>query len=143
MYEKKIIKRRISNRTYPSRYCIKPECNLEFIPTDSRQIYCSKQHQIDTNNDKRKIVDSIDKNFTKTAKNNKRILIKIDSSEEYKTLGYITGSILKYEGYDHDVFHSIKWESETNREVKFCYEYGLMLLDSEKNIYKIIKIENK
>ena len=143
MNKKEIKRTRHSNRVYPPKFCQKPECNLEFIPTDSRQIYCSKQHQIDTNNDKRNIVDSIDKNFTKTAKNNKQILIKIDSSEEYKTLGYITGSILKYEGYVHDVFHSIKWESETNREVKFCYEYGLMLLDSEKNIYKIIKIENK
>ena len=66
--------------------------------------------------------------------------MKIFNSEEYKARGYITGSILRYEGYDHDVFHSIKWESETNREVKFCYDYGLMLLDSEKDIYKIIKL---
>ena len=52
MYEKKIIKRRISNRTYPSRYCIKPDCNKAFVPNDARQKYCSQQHRIDSNNDK-------------------------------------------------------------------------------------------
>ena len=140
MNKKEIKSTRHSNRVYPSKFCQKPDCNLEFIPTDARQIYCSRQHQIDSNNDKRKIVDSIEIDFTKTAKNNKRIKMKIFNSEEYKARGYITGSILRYEGYDHDVFHSIKWESETNREVKFCYDYGLMLLDSEKDIYKIIKL---
>jgi hypothetical protein len=143
MNKKEIKRTRYSNRVYPPKFCLKPECNLEFIPTDSRQIYCCKQHQIDTNNDKRKIVNSIENDFAKTAKSNRQILIKIDSSEEYKTRGYITYAILKYEGYNHGVFHSVKLESTTNREIKFCYDYGLMLLDSEKNIYKIIKIENK
>ena len=141
MNKKEIKRTRYSNRVYPPKFCQKPECNLEFIPTDSRQIYCCKQHQIDTNNDKRKIVDSIENDFAKTAKRNRQILIKIYSSEEYKRRGYITGSILRYEGYNHDVFHYIKWESETNREVKFCYDYGIMLLDSENNIYKIIKLQ--
>lgn len=137
---KEIKRTRHSNRVYPPKLCQKPDCNLEFIPTDARQIYCSKQHRIDSNNDKRKIVDSIEKDFTKAAKSNKRILIKILSSEEYKTRCYIHYSILRYEGFDHDVFHSIKFESETNREVKFCYDYGLMLLNSEKDIYEIIKL---
>ena len=143
MNKKEIKRTRHSNRVYPPKFCQKPDCNLEFIPTDSRQIYCSKQHQIDTNNDKRKKVDSIEKNFTKIAKNNNRILIKIDSSEEYKTRGYVHSSILKHDSYNHGVFHFVKFESETNREVKFCFDYGLMLIDSEKYIYKIIKIETK
>jgi hypothetical protein len=143
MRKKEIKSTRHSNRVYPPKFCQKPDCNLEFIPTDARQIYCSRQHQIDTNNDKRKIVDSIEIDFTKTVKSNKRILLKIFNCEEYKTRGYITYSILRYEGYNHDVFHSTKWESETNREVKFCYDYGLMLLDSEKDIYEIIKLETK
>jgi hypothetical protein len=113
---------------------------LEFIPTDARQIYCSGQHRIDNNNDKRKIVDSIEKDFNKTAKNNRRILIKIVNCEEYKSYGFIQYSILKYEGYDFGVFHNAKIEKKTNREVKFCYGYGILLIDSEKRNYKIYKL---
>lgn len=140
MNKKEIKKTRHSNREYPSKLCQKPDCNLEFIPTDARQIYCSRQHQIDSNNDKRKIVDSIEKDFTKTVKNNKMILIKIYNSKEYKMRGSIHYSILRYEGFNHAFFHSLKFDSDTKREVKFCYDYGLMLLDSEKDIYKIIKL---
>lgn len=140
MNKKETKRTRYSNRTYLTRLCQKTDCNSDFIPTDSRQIYCSKQHQIDANNDKRKLVDLIEKNFTKIAKNNKRILIKIINNEDYKMQGHIEYAILKYEGFNHDIFHSIKLESRTNREVKFCYDYGLMLVDSVKNIYKIYKI---
>lgn len=143
MIKKEFKRTRHSNRVYPPKLCQKPDCNLEFIPTDARQIYCSKQHQIDSNNDKRKIVDSIEKDFTKAAKSNKRILIKILSSEEYKTRCYIHYSILRYEGYDFDIFHTIKLDEKTKREVKFCYDYGIWLLDSEMKYYKIIKLENK
>lgn len=143
MIKKEFKRTRHSNRVYPPKLCQKPDCNLEFIPTDARQIYCSKQHQIDSNNDKRKIVDSIEKDFTKAAKSNKRILIKVRSSREYQNIGYINHSILRYEGYDFDVFHTIKIEEKTNREVKFCYDYGICLVDSENKNYKIIKLENK
>ncbi|WP_304196471.1 hypothetical protein [Flavobacterium alvei] len=143
MIKKEFKRTRHSNRVYPPKLCKKPDCNLEFIPTDARQIYCSKQHQIDSNNDKRKIVDSIEKDFTKAAKNNRRILIKILNSEEYKKRGCIDYSILRYEGYDFNVFHTVKFELKTKREVKFCYDYGIWLSDSEKNNYKIIKFENK
>jgi hypothetical protein len=139
MIQKEVTRTRHSNRVYPTRICEKPDCNLEFIPTDARQIYCSGQHRIDNNNDKRKIVDSIEKDFTKTAKNNKRILIKIFNSEEYKKYGFIQYSILKYEGYDFGVFHNAKIEEKTGREIKFCYDYGILLLDSEKRNYKIYK----
>lgn len=38
MINKNPKKQRISNRTYPPKLCKKADCNLEFIPTDSRQI---------------------------------------------------------------------------------------------------------
>ena len=141
MNKKEVKRTRHSNRVYPTRLCEKPDCDLEFIPTDARQIYCSKQHQIDSNNDKRKIVDSIERDFTKTAKSNKMILMKIYNSKEYKMRGSIHYSILRYEGYDFNIFHTIKLEAETKREAKFCYDYGIWLFDSEMNIYKIIKFE--
>ena len=52
--------KRISNRTYPPKLCKKKDCNIEFIPTDGRQVYCNAQHRIDSNNDKRKAIDIIE-----------------------------------------------------------------------------------
>jgi hypothetical protein len=143
MRKNEIKRTRHSNRVYPLKFCQKSDCVFEFTPTDARQIYCSRQHQIDSNNDKRKTVDSIEKDFTKTAKSNKLILIKIYNSIEYKMRGCIHYSILRYEGFNHNVFHSLKFDRDTKREVKFCYDYGLWLLDSEKDIYEIIKLETK
>lgn len=140
MIQKEVTRTRHSNREYPTRVCEKPDCNLEFIPTDARQIYCSGQHRIDTNNDKRKIVDSIEIDFIKKAKKNKRILIKIGNSEAYIRNGFIHFSILKYEGYAFDIFHNSKMDTRINREIKFCYDYGICLIDSEKRNYKIYKL---
>ena len=41
---------------------------MEFIPTDGRQVYCSSQHRIDSNNDKRKVIDKIESDFKKKSK---------------------------------------------------------------------------
>ncbi|MGL2963845.1 hypothetical protein ACSVH2_08525 [Flavobacterium sp. RSB2_4_14] len=141
MKNRKVIKR-VSNRRYPIRYCKKQDCNEAFIPTDARQIYCCEQHRIDYNNDKRKIVDKIESDFTKKAKNNKSILIKILNSKEYIRDGVINISILQYEGYDFGIFHSIKIEEKTKKEMKFCYEYGVLLKDSENKNYIIYKQES-
>jgi len=134
---KNLQKKRTSKRTYPTRICIKPDCTSEFVPTDSRQVYCSKQHRIDTHNDKRKIVDKFENEFRTKAKNNKIILMKIFCCEEYNLNGYINHSILKYEGYDFSIFHIKKFEIKSNREIAFCYNYGLLLIDSENKNYKI------
>ena len=137
----KKVKNRISNRRYTGRYCKKQECNQEFIPSDARQIYCCEQHRIDHNNDKRKIVDKIENAFTKKAKNNKRILIKILSSNEYKRDGVINVSILQYEGYDFTIYHKTEFDSKTKRELKICYEYGIQLKDTENKNFIIIKLD--
>jgi hypothetical protein len=75
MIKKIKVKKRISNRTYPSKLCKKEGCYTEFIPTDGRQVYCCSQHRIDSNNDKRKIVDKFESEFIKAARNNKMVLI--------------------------------------------------------------------
>lgn len=142
MHKKEVIRKRHSNRVYPPKFCSKPDCSEEFVPTDSRQIYCSKQHQIDANNDRRKIVDSYESDFNKGAKNNRKISIKVYNSPEYKSRGFIHYSILKYEGYDFDIFHSIKKDAASGVEVKFCFEYGLLLTNPEKQMFKIVKIES-
>lgn len=137
--KKSLVKKRISNRRYPIRICKKPDCSGEFTPSDSRQIYCCEQHRIDNNNDKRKIIAKIESEFTKKAKNNKSILIKILNSKEYIRAGIINFTILDYEGYDFGIYHSIKIDDKTKREVKFCYEYGISLKDSENQNFIIYK----
>jgi hypothetical protein len=138
MYEEKVIKRRISNRTYPPRYCVKPDCNNEFIPNDARQKYCCEQHRIDANNDKRRIINEIEAGFTKRAKNNERILIKICSSPLYLKYKCINHWILEHEGYDFETFHYLEFDVETGFEIQFCYKHGILLIDAEKKYFKVI-----
>jgi hypothetical protein len=140
MYEEKVIKRRISNRTYPPRYCVKPDCNNEFIPNDARQKYCCEQHRIDANNDKRKIINEIEAGFNRQVKYNKLVMIKIEKSDFYKKSGKVSKSLLLYEGFDFSYFHKQQIDSEINREIIICYDYGLILIDSKNDNYKIVKI---
>ncbi len=141
MIKKNLIKKRFSNRTYPLKFCKKPDCNMEFIPTDGRQVYCCSQHRIDSNNDKRKVIDKFESEFTKKAKKNRFVLIKISESDYYKKRGYVEKGLLVYEGYELPVYHSKELEYGTNREILVCYEYGLILIDADKEIYKIDIIE--
>lgn len=133
--------KRISNRTYPSKLCKKEECKTEFIPTDSRQVYCCSQHRIDSNNDKRKVIDKFESEFTKKAKKNRFVLIKISASDYYKKRDYVEKGLLLYEGYEFPIYHSKELEHGTNRDILVCYEYGLILIDASKEIYKIEIIE--
>jgi hypothetical protein len=87
MHKKEIKRKRYSNRVYPPKICSKQGCNEEFIPTDARQIYCCRQHQIDSNNDKRKIVDSFESIFNKAARSNKQILFQVFNSHQYVKMG--------------------------------------------------------
>jgi hypothetical protein len=134
---------RVSNRTYPPKLCKKQDCNLEFIPTDARQVYCCSQHRIDCNNDKRKLIDKFESEFAKKAKKNRFVLIKISESDFYKKRGYVEKGLLVYEGYEFPIYHNKEREKETDREILVCYEYGLILLDARKELYKIDLIENK
>jgi hypothetical protein len=135
--------KRVSKRTYPSKICQKPNCNIEFIPTDARQVYCNAQHRIDSNNDKRKEIDSIERDFNKTARNNKYILKKVSESLFYIKNGKVNASLLEYEGYDHTVYHRICKDDKTKREIKFCFNYGLTLSESDQQFFKIIIEKNE
>lgn len=140
MIQKKTIRQRVSNRTYPPKLCKKPDCNLEFIPTDGRQVYCNAQHRIDSNNDKRKVIDKFESEFNKKAKKNKQILVKIEKSENYLKSEVANKSLLKYEGYDFGIYHKKQIETNTNREIQICYDYGLILIDAFNKNYKIVKL---
>ena len=140
MIKKKTILRRVSNRTYPPKLCKKPDCNLEFIPTDGRQVYCNAQHRIDSNNDKRRVIDEFESDFKKKARNNKLVLIKIEKSANYIKSGVANKSLLEYEGYDFSIYHRKQIEINTRREIQICYDYGLILIDALNENYKIVKL---
>ena len=142
MQKKEITRKRYSNRVYPPKICSKQDCNKEFIPTDARQIYCCRHHQIDSNNDKRKIVDLFESIFIKAAKSNKQILFQVFNSDEYMKNGYVHSAVLKYLNFDFDIFHSIIVDEYSGVEVKFCYEYGFYLFNVEKQLFRIVKNNN-
>jgi hypothetical protein len=135
--EKKV---RVSNRTYPPKLCRKPDCNLEFTPTDGRQVYCCAQHRIDSNNDKRKVIDKLESDFQKKVKHNRQVLVKIEKSGFYIKHGIVNKSLLLYEGFEFSIYHKIFFEKNSKREVLVNYDYGLMLVDSMKENFKIIKL---
>lgn len=142
MYMKNNLKKRPSNRRYPTRKCRKPDCQDEFTPSDARQIYCCEQHRVDYNNDKRKIKDSIDISFFKIVKKNRAILHKIKSSDFYKKALRVHKSLLEYEGYDFSKFHDILINPETNKEVHVCYDYGLEMIDVINQDFSIKNISD-
>ena len=142
MIKKNSNKQRFSNRTYPQKLCKKPDCNMEFVPTDGRQVYCNAQHRIDSNNDKRKVIDKIENDFNKTARNNERILIKVFKSLTFQMTGKVRASLLEYEGYDHSIYHRSQIDKKTKREIKFCFNYGLTLTESDQHFFNIIIDDN-
>lgn len=133
----KDLKKRTSNRRYPSRKCKKPDCQGEFIPSDGRQIYCCEQHRIDFNNDRRKLKEFIDITFFKNVKKNRAILFKIASRDFYKKNSYVHLSLLEYEGYDFDNYHRKIINKDTENDVFVCYDYGLELIDPIKRNFSI------
>lgn len=130
-------KRRISNRIYPIRKCKKTDCQEDFIPSDSRQIYCCEQHRIDFNNDKRKQKEAITILFLKKIKKNGAILKKILSSSYYKKHKCVNKSLLDYEDYDFNFYHKITINYSTGNEGHICFGFALELIDPINQIFTI------
>ena len=135
--KKNILKKRVSNRRYPLRKCKKPDCQVNYVPTDARQIYCCEQHRVDFNNDKRKLKESINIVFTKKGKSNRDILKKIQSCAYYKKHGHATKFLLDHEDYDFNFFHQMFINEKTKREVYVCYEFTLELIDATHQYFLI------
>ena len=131
------INRRISKRRYPLRKCKKNDCQEDFVPTESRQIYCCEQHRIDFNNDKRKQKEAITVLFLNKLKNNEAILKKIIRSDYYNKHKCVNKSLLDYEGYDFKYYHQILINQLTGHEGHVCFGYILELVDPEKQIFII------
>ena len=131
--------KRISNRKYPQKKCAKADCQLQFIPKDARQQYCCSQHRIDHNNDKRKLLMAEDTNLIRAIKHNYAVLIKIKNAPFYIAHKQVNLSVLEYENFDLKAFHK-KEKLDNGNEVLVFYKLGLICLNIEQQIFKIINI---
>ena len=131
------VKRRVSNRRYPIRKCKKPDCQEDFVPSDSRQIYCCEQHRIDFNNDKRKQREAISLLFLNKVKSNEAILKKIVESDYYKKHEGVYKPLLDYEGYDFKYYHQLLINKFSGCTVHVCFGYTLELVDPKEQFFKI------
>ena len=93
-----------------------------------------------SDSDKRKIIDEVESNFNKKARNNKLVLMKIESSVNYIKSGVANKTLLLYEGYEFSIYHRKQIETITKREIQICYDYGLILIDALNENYKIVKL---
>ncbi len=131
-------KKRISNRRYKESMC--KQCNHPYIPTDARQLFCSPQHRIDYNNDKRKIEDKPYREFTEIHKKNYNILKVIFNSDNYKKHQVVHETLLTQLGFILEHYHEIEISTLIGNKILFTCDYGLEFIGDENNkIYKIHK----
>lgn len=130
-------KKRISNRIYPERKCEKPDCPVMFTPTDARQKYCCRQHQIDACNDRRKFKDKDDICLLKALDWNYKVLNKILDSSEYRTEQIIGLRLLDYEKFDLSFYHKKLIHDKSGHEVLVIYDLKLECIDPQRKLFKI------
>ena len=137
--KKNILKKRVSNRRYPLRNCKKPDCQVNYVPTDARQIYCCEQHRVDFNNDKRKEKEAITLLFLNKVKSNEAILKKVKTNDHYTKYRCVKKDLLDYEGYDFNYYHQIMINKKTGCEGHVCFDYILELVDPIELLFIIKK----
>ena len=129
-----------SKRTYPKRKC--PFCKELFVPTDSRQIYCSQQHQINFNNDRQKRKEAPIRELNKLLKQNAAILKKLKERQKQLLWANVPMHFLEYEGFQREVFDEMNYNKESNQPIYWSLDYGLESLDSNGTNYIIHGPEN-
>ncbi len=134
---KRVAKIRVSKRTFPPRKC--PQTGIEFIPTDKRQVYVSKQAQIDHNNDQRAIKQKELNEFTTRLKVNRDVLKKgFEKLEELKQ-NAIGKDILLFAGLDFSTYSSLEKNSRTGMLVYWSVDYGIEGLNNDNKTFIIHK----
>lgn len=128
---------RKSYRTYEPRIC--PQTGLEFIPTHKKQMYASRQAQIDHNNDQRAIKNKEVNKFTSLLKVNREILRKADAKLIELKQHAICKDLLVFSGYDLNAFSSRQLNSKSGQTVYWSMDYGIEGLDIENKSFIIHK----
>ncbi len=124
-----------SKRTYPKRKC--PFCKELYIPADSRQVYCCRQHQINFNNDRYKKREAPIREQYLLLKQNAAILKKIKERLEQLGLDNVTKDLLVYEGFQREIFDHLNYSQITKQPIYWSLGYGLESKDSKSEIFII------
>ena len=134
---KRVAKIRVSKRTFPPKKC--PQTGIEFIPTDKRQVYVSKQAQIDHNNDQRAIKHKELNEFTSRLKVNRDVLKKgFEKLEELKQ-NSIGEDLLLFAGLDFSTYSSREINSRTGMPIYWSVDYGIEGLNIDNKTFIIHK----
>lgn len=132
---------RPSKRVYPKKNCNKPDCNVEFTPTNRRQGYCIPQHRIDHNNDLRIIKDKLPKSHAKKLAHNQEVLKKISNSLAINNQGSFSIQLLQYELYNFGIHTGKSVNEQSGNEIEWTYHYGIEVKDAATKTF-IIHIRN-
>jgi hypothetical protein len=135
-----MLTRSASNRTYPPRKCLKEDCDEFFIPTRKNQVYCTRQHQIDQNNDNRAIKEAPGKRLEAIYQKNQAILKKlVEASIRLKMLN-ISLDYMQIEGFDFEHYTDKTRNVKTNNIIIWNYQYGYEPINKE---YKLITVHKR
>ena len=116
---------KISKRRYPPMKCKKEGCDIMFIPSDSRQIFCCVQHRIDHNNDKRKEISKPFNDHIKKLKHNEAVLKKAYDMIKITGNNKAALQLLDYEQFNHNCFTNLTKNQETGKMVYWVNNYGI------------------
>jgi hypothetical protein len=136
-----LVRRRISNRRYPSQQCKKKDCQMSFTPTDKRQKYCCEQHRIDHNNDLRNLKAQPGIELDKKIQHNQTVLKKIFQALDTFKRTTVGIDLLIYEKYDFAYYTEKQINTGTNMAVYWNYFYGLEGRDAQKTTFIIHRRE--
>ncbi|HSC55289.1 MAG TPA: hypothetical protein VLC98_16775 [Phnomibacter sp.] len=128
---------RFSKRIYPKRAC--EQCKQLFHPNDARQIFCSPQHRIDYNNDKRKRKNQPFNELILTLKKNDAILEKCYRAIESNKLTSISKENLLLAEFDFSKFRYIDQNPETKEQIYWMGTYGIAAKNDTTTSYIIYK----
>jgi hypothetical protein len=129
--------KRISKRRYDEKKC--KQCGGSFIPTDGRQVFCTRQHGVDYNNDLRKTRAVPLKKLIRRLIHNEAVLRKIFTSIQDQNLQQsFSMDLLRYEQFDFEISHERGRNPTTNNEVEWYFYFGLET-DVEKKRFTVQK----
>lgn len=128
--------KRESKRRYPGQPCA--HCGTLFIPTDSRQKYCSRQHGIDHRNDDRKKKNQTRFIIEKSLRHCDNQLEKALQKLEQMKRNTISLESLELLGV-HIALATQQMLYENDKLIRWFHFYGLEMVDVDPERFRIHK----
>ena len=106
---------------------------------DRRQLYCEPQCRINANNDRRFHANNSRFIDEKQARLNNKILETAWKKLSNKKQKTVELQILEWEGFKFDTQAATTKNTKTRNHIRWCYDYGLELIDTTQKIFEIHK----